>query len=248
MRFSSTLSGLVALHGKRRCWAVQHRIERVERGVPTEWPHAGEQLVQEDAEREHVAPRVHRGAACLLRRHVRHGPEQDTWRRGEHRALAAPVGRHALGQAEVDDLDAALPREQHVGGLEIPVDDAVGMRVGEGIADLHGQPEGTLEGNGAPIDQRGQRRARHEFHGDEVDVRVVADVVDDGNAGVLERGRRTGLAPEAVPGVRIGRQGVVEHLERHGPIQAGVRGTVDHTHASPAELFANGVMCDPPAG
>lgn len=58
-----------------------------------------------------------------------------------------------------------------------------------------------------PADGRGhqvaQARAIQQFHDDEVDARLVADVVDGLDAGMVQRRRRFGFLPEATQTIAI---------------------------------------------
>jgi len=47
-------------------------------------------------------------------------------------------GGNELGEAEVEDLDEAVPGHHDVLGLEIPVDDPRGVGLGEAVGDLRG--------------------------------------------------------------------------------------------------------------
>ncbi len=86
-------------------------------GVAFPRPRAGEHLVQDDAEGVDVGF-VGRGlAASLLRAEVVDRPE----RRAGQRHLRLGDG---TGDPEVDDLDPAVPADQHVAGLHVAMDDA----------------------------------------------------------------------------------------------------------------------------
>ncbi len=67
----------------------------------------------------------------LLGGHVGRGAERDA-ERGER---AAARGAHGLGHAEVR-YQGVLPGEEHVVRFDVPVDDVVGVRVGEGVSHI----------------------------------------------------------------------------------------------------------------
>jgi hypothetical protein len=57
---------------------VNHLLEQFQIRRCFEWPVAGQHLIQHHAERKHVAARVQRLAAGLLRRHVCDGADDDS--------------------------------------------------------------------------------------------------------------------------------------------------------------------------
>ena len=103
---------------------------------------AGQQFVEQHAQRIDVRPRVHVEVVelRLLGRHVE--------RRAQHRLVGRvqrPLGQrlvHRLGQPEVDDLGHRLVvvgGDQDVGGFQVAVNDPLLMRVLDGLAHLHEQ-------------------------------------------------------------------------------------------------------------
>jgi hypothetical protein len=88
----------------------------------------GQQFEEGHAQPVHVAAAV--GPALEpLGRHVAKGP--DDVARG--RQVTPPVG---LGEAEVDDPDGALVIHQQVRRLDVAVQDALVVRVGQRLGDL----------------------------------------------------------------------------------------------------------------
>ena len=104
---------------------------RVERLV------AGEQLVEDGAHREEVGALVHLLAPHLLGRHV--------VGRAHHRARARHLGDAQPGEAEVEDLHREVREDADVRGLQVAVDDALGVGVGEPLADLLHHEELVLQ-------------------------------------------------------------------------------------------------------
>src|SRR5438094_339669 len=86
---------------------------------PTTMATAGEHLVEDDAARVDVGPRVDVRALDLLRREVRHAAQRVA-RGGDVRALV-----RGAGDPEVDQLHDAAARYQDVAGLHVAVNHAV---------------------------------------------------------------------------------------------------------------------------
>ncbi len=101
----------------------RHEVVGVER------PAARRQLVEHAADAEHVAPPVDLGALDLLRRHVVGGAHD-----------VAGAGHGGGGEArhpEVHDLHLAVLLDEDVGGLDVAVDDARLVGMGETLQHLH---------------------------------------------------------------------------------------------------------------
>ena len=163
-----------------------------------------------------------------------------------------PTGRlaHGLRDAEVHD-ERVASREQHVVGLDVPVDHALRVGEGEGVHDLDQDADGLVHRQLA-------------LAGDAVSeglaVHVGHDVVEKGRsfallrtrfarlAGVeqrqdvrmLEPRRDVDLAGEAVGAERGGELGP-EDLHRHLALVLQVLGEEDGGHAALAELALDAV-------
>ena len=77
-------------------------------------------------------------------------------------ALVSSPGRDGLDplrQAEVEDLDVAVSRDEEVLGLQVPVDDALLVGGGEAPGDLERVVHGLLLGDRAGVELPAQRLA-----------------------------------------------------------------------------------------
>ena len=169
---------------------------RVEGGI------AGEQLVHQYAQRVDVRARVdvalERG---LLGTHV--GRRADELSFDRDRVLGQrPVDR--LGDAEVDDLGARPSVDldhDHVGGLEVAVDDALLVRVVHRVAHLAEQLQGLGQTELVAATVVGDRLARQVLHGE---PRLAglrrAGVEHAGDGGVLHARQGLALGVEACAG------------------------------------------------
>ncbi len=146
---------------------------------------AGCHLVDHRAERVDVAPRVGRRAFEHLGGHVLHGAHHhagagDRKRRGDGLVVHGRLGRR-FREPEVEELGTRAG-QHHVRRLEIPVDDAVPMRLVERIRDLAAVPDDVLDRQ-RPLGQAlRQRLALEELHDQEIDAVCagirVADVIE----------------------------------------------------------------------
>ena len=88
----------------QRCWRViQHGFDDVQVGGTTKWPSAGKRLIENDAEREDVAPSIQSGPSRLLGRQVSDRSQDDsmTGRGPRHRASLFPSVLDDVCEAEV---------------------------------------------------------------------------------------------------------------------------------------------------
>ena len=93
-------------------------------------PAAGEDLVEQHAERVDVGGAADRGAADLLGRGELRGHDQEP----RPREILALRPADQLGDAEVEQLRLAAGGDEDVGGLEVAVDHEVLVRVGHRVA------------------------------------------------------------------------------------------------------------------
>ena len=92
---------------------------------------AGQQLVKQHAERVDVGRGGHRLAEQLLGRGV-FGREQLRIGARQRRAVAGGFVFEQLGDAEIEQLDAAVVIDEHVQRLDVAMHDQVRVRVGDG--------------------------------------------------------------------------------------------------------------------
>ena len=139
---------------------------------------AGRQLVQQHAEREQVGAVIDGRALQLLRRHVRHRPDDGAFgrQRGGARAdvgLAVGAEQAAgrqLRQPEVEHLHAPFRRDHHVGGFQVAVDDALLVRGGERIGERDADFADLRDGQPSGPHPQAEAVALHQLHRDEADA------------------------------------------------------------------------------
>ena len=244
-----------------RAGPVQHGTEPEPRNLVRRY--ADEQLVEQDAQGVDVGPGVDIGAVAepgRLRAHVHRrahdhaeGLTQATTVAGQllpYRA-ADRSGRvdvvEGAGDAEVDHLGrrAAVDlRDQDIGGLEIPVYEALLVCVPDPGADPENERDPGLDRQPVPIAPIGDVCALDPFHGHESTAVVGhAGVVDRGDVGVLEPGEGLAFGGEA-PAAEIALE-AVDHLERDPALdRLALLGEVDGSHAAAAELVEHAVGPD----
>ena len=137
---------------------------------------------------------------------------------------------HEPGQAEVQDLHLALRIHHDVAGLEVAVDDALGMGRLQGPG--HGAQRAQLPGGVQTGRSLGEKLPLNEFHGDETLSLPVDQIVDLANIPVVELGQGEGLPAEALLGLLEALILHPQRLERDRALQHGIPGPVDGAHAT----------------
>ena len=138
-------------------------------------------------------------------------------------------------EAEVEDLDAAVPRHEHVVGLQVAVDDALGVRGGETERHLR-RVVGRLAERERPVAQPlAQRLALEQLRHDVRDIALAADVVERQDVGMAERRHGARLALEALAALGALAEVRRQHLDRHVATEPGVARAVDLAHPSRTE-------------
>ncbi len=101
-----------------------------------------------------------------------------------------------LGDAEVGEQDPAVLGEEHVAGLDVPVQYAGGVRGGQRAQHPQADPGGLARLDAADVlDLVGQRVALDELHHDPRPAVVVEHVVQGDDGGVVDPRRRARLGP-----------------------------------------------------
>jgi hypothetical protein len=197
----------------------------------------GEHLVAHDPEGVEIHPMVDVGLGHgLFRRHILRRADRDPYR-GEFVSRRDADG---LGHAEVGDRGVAA-REHHVVGLDVPVDDAPGVGVGERVGDLLEQPHGLVDGKlSHAVEPRPQRFALYERHDVVEEPLGRPGIVERENVGVLHLGDDMDLAGEPVGSHRGGQLGA-EDLEGDVAVVLEVVRQVHGGHAADPDFTLNAI-------
>ena len=207
----------------------RHRILAGERWL------AGQQFVEQDAQRILICAAIDVLAAGLLRAHVGGRAQHQSGlgdARGEHVGL--------LGDAEIGEHRRGRIAEHHVGGLEVAMDHAIAMRKLQAIGQLHHHADGLAQRQ-ALAHAVGQRAAFEQFHGDVGDIIAGDDVVDRDDIAVRQLGH--GAAFEQETPLELGHGAAVvstqlaaHDLDRDLAVERMLDREVDGRHAALAQL------------
>ena len=99
--------------------------------------------------------------------------------------MAVRVGcGHQFGQAEIQNLGLPSVGQENVRGLDVPVNDAFGVRGIERVGGLDRGIEQRIKGQRAARDAMLQRGALQQFHGDVAAALIFADFENGTDVGV----------------------------------------------------------------
>ena len=169
-------------------------------------------------------------ALDLLRGEVGGRPDRAIDGRGRSGLVEPP------GQPEVGEIDVLVLVQQHIGGLDVPVHEALRMGGVQCARDLSAdrQRPGRLE-RMLGAQQLCEVGSDDEAHG-QVEAAVdIACVVDRHDVRMLERHRELGLPGEPLAETLVERELGRDELERHCPLEPQVVGAVDDAHPAAAD-------------
>ena len=204
----------------------------------------GEEVVEEGGEHVDVGVEVDllKGAVGLFGGHVAGGAADDGAGGGVGEMGGGVGGGDEGGESPVEEVQVAKVADHDVGGFDVEVEDAFGVGVFDGVADVEEDLEEAGEGVGVPgggvallktVEDGFEGFAAEAFHG-EVGVAgfVEGDVVDGENVGVLEVGGEAGFVKKGLDVVLRGDAVGLDEGHGEGAAGAGVFYFPDGFHAA----------------
>ena len=150
---------------------------------------------------------------------------------------------YQLGESEVEDLRIAVLGDHYVFGLQVAMDDAGGVGLGEPVGGLREVLEQLFQFEELTMNLEMQGRAADVLHRDVMrDILGICgvelsltDLVDGYDVRMVQRRSGFCFTDESAHAIRIGHQSGGKNLQRDGAIQPGVGGFVDLAHAARAD-------------
>ena len=115
------------------------------------------------------------------------------------------------------------------------MDDPVRVGRVEGVGDLPRDRERLVDGDATADDAIGQRLAVNELHHQRPGTGGFLEAIDMRDVRVIQRREHLCLALESGQAIRVGHQGVGQHLEGIVPLERQVACTPDLAHPAFAE-------------
>ena len=134
--------------------------------------------------------------------------------------------------------------DENIGGLNVAMDDVLGMRSIQGIGNLGTDIQNSLEVHWPACNQMLERVAFEILHGDEQPPLMLGDLIDGANVGVIQSRGGAGFATKTLEGLRILGNVIGQKFEGDEAAEFCVFGLVNNAHATTAELLNNAVVRD----
>ena len=220
----------------------QERVQCSELRRSHERVPSGDELVQHDAEREHIGFSGDSLAARLFRRHVPDSAENQAGL-GPRRSLDRRSGAKVLGlrarQPEVEQLDVAIRPHHDVVRLDVAMDDLRRVRDRQRFGHLPRDADDARERQSLRR-QLPQRRALDELHRDvAVASPTIPGLVDGDDVGVVERRGQRRFPQQTVERRFLVFRAPPDDLERDVPAKPRIERAIHLTHAPGAEQGAD---------
>ena len=215
---------------------LEDRVHRFHGRRAGKRPSSGQHLVQHGAERENVGARIDGQPPHLFRRHVADGSDDDARARDRLEARHLCFDRHLLpGEAEIENLQPRVAREEEVVGLDVAMDDALFVRRGQAGGRLPREVDRFRRRQRTLAEPRRERFALEEL-GDDVRAPVVrADVEHSDDIGVVEPADGLSFSGESPKTIFVRSEGGGEDLQRHVATEPGIARAIDFAHTAGAD-------------
>ena len=226
--------------GRRRRRRIDDEVGEHERDAVLERETSRGHVVEHDAQRVEIGPRVDAPLHELLGRHVRKRADQPPRGRGHprERSIQQP------GDPEVEHLDLAASCHHDVSGLEVAVHDLLLVGGPERFRDLLTDRGDLGVGKRAEGELALEGLALDELHHQEILAALLADVEERGDRRMIEAGERACLAAVISACERADRQ----QLERDLALEPLVGRAIDDPHAAFADLLQDAEVGQGAAG
>ena len=128
-------------------------------------------------------------------------------------------------------------RDEHVGGFDVPMDDAFGVGSVEGFCNLNSEFKDLLKRKRLAVDVLAEGFAVDKFHGDERPIILLSYVVDGADAGMVQSGGGVKFTAKTFESLRVLDHVFGQKFQGDRAVETGVEGLENYTHSA-SELVA----------
>ncbi len=202
------------------------------------------QLIQNNAQRPHIALHAALPGHKLLRRHIRDGaasrrvglPSGPRTRRRLPWVELRILNRQPPRQTKVEDLHQSPIGQHHVCRLQVAMKDPQQMRRAQTVRDLDAHRQHQLQTRRPLSNDLVQRLPRHILHHDVGFFALFADLIDGADVGVLDRRGQPRLAQHSRPHLLHRQRRPPQDLQHHGTHQLRIVGQIHDSAAARAQF------------
>ncbi|MBK8027308.1 MAG: hypothetical protein IPK19_39425 [Chloroflexi bacterium] len=217
----------LAKRGHVRIGIVDDGVDDGRRRVAAERQPAGQHLVQRDAERPHVGALIRLAAQAHLRADVQPGAERDA-------GMRQTRGGAGEGQSEIGQARRAVFGEQHIGRLDVAVDDVQVVGAGQRVGQFQGDGQRRLDRElRLPPEQIGQSATTYVLHDDDLAAVGLARSQDFDDVRMIEPVEQIDFPLKPRDRLRLARrQFGAETLDGHALAGLSVHAQIHFAHAA----------------
>src|SRR5579883_2903075 len=147
-----------------------------------------------------------------------------------------------LCKSKIEDLGLATLGDEYVAGLQVAMDDPLGVRRVKGICQLKSEFHDLILRKRSGSQQVHQSAAVQELHREEGTPLIVANVIDSANGRMIQKGSGTCFTSEALQSNRVLCEVFGKELQGDAAAKAHVLGLIDDTHPTAAQLLENTIV------
>ena len=200
-------------------------------GFAVEGHPSGHHLIHDDTQGIDVALGVAVTASGLLRGSIMHGT---------HGVRSIRIGGNGFCDAEIRHLHLALPGNNDILGLNVPMYNLIVVGNLQARSHLNGDAGRLFDGQPALfLDISLEGDALHQFHDDIENILLVAHVIDIDDIRVGQRRSGLGLLLELADKIFILHKFILQYFYRHKTVQLVVLSLENLSHAAGSNFFQN---------
>src|SRR6185312_1122780 len=198
--------------------------------LPLKRMRPGRQLKYDDSRRKQVGAGVARLSEDLFRRHI--------MRRAENSPNHREAGRGSAGNPEIENLHTAFIHDKNIARLDVAMNHALRVSMSQAVADSGGKVDLARQGNRpALLNDRFQRRAVQQFHGDVRHAILLAEIVNCDDARMMELRAGPGLAIETLLQLAVQISARKNGFESDAAIENRIPRQINRAHRTRAEFL-----------
>jgi len=153
-------------------------------------------------------------------------------------------GDAKTGEAEIEDFEAAVIREDEIGGLKVAMNDGVIVGSDEAFGELKRERKEGGFGKRAGSETVAERLAGNEFHDEEIGAALGIEIVDGSDVGMIELREGASFVVEAMARGIVGDGAGMQELDGNVTVEVRIASEVDDTHAATTYFAFNAVVTE----